>query len=169
MKAYTATLFKRTTLVSLLTDISALAFIGFVPAISHLLNVPLYLIEPMRMMLILAIVHTGRNNAYLLAITMPLFSWMISGHPVPPKMLLIMLELYLNVYLFHVLLKNMKLFFPAMFLGIVLSKSIYYLLKFGLIQLSVIGAGLFATPLLIQLATALLFSLYLSLFYRENS
>jgi hypothetical protein len=169
MKAYTATLFKRTTLVSLLTDISALAFIGFVPAISHLLNVPLYLIEPMRMMLILAIVHTGRNNAYLLAITMPLFSWMVSGHPVPPKMLLIMVELCLNVYLFHALLKKMKFVFPAMFLGVVLSKSIYYLLKFGLIQLSVIGAGLFATPLLIQFATTLLFSLYLSLFYRENS
>ncbi len=32
-------------------------------------------------MLILAIAHTSRKNAYLIALTLPLFSLLISAHP----------------------------------------------------------------------------------------
>ncbi len=58
---------------SLIIDILGLTFIYFVPAISHLLSFPLYLVEPMRVMLIIAIAHTTKRNAYLIALTLPVF------------------------------------------------------------------------------------------------
>jgi hypothetical protein len=56
-------------------DVTALLIIYLTPAISHLFSFPVYLLEPMRIMLILAVVHTSRKNAYLLALTLPLFSF----------------------------------------------------------------------------------------------
>jgi hypothetical protein len=156
------------TLISILTDLGALTFIYLVPTISHLISLPVYLIEPMRLMLILALVHTNKKNAYLLAITLPLFSLIISGHPVLPKMILIAMELSLNVFLFYALSKRMKQIFPAILLSIIFSKAIYYILKFSLIQLTVINGDLFTTPILVQAITTLVFSGYLVVFYKKN-
>ena len=91
---------------SALLDIFALVFVYFVPTLSHLAQLPLYLLEPMRIMLILAIAHTTRKNAYLLALTLPLFSFVISMHPSLVKSILITAELLLNVWLFYFLLKK---------------------------------------------------------------
>ncbi len=167
MKAFSHPVIQRIPVAGILIDLSALAFIYLVPTLSHLLALPVYLIEPMRLMLILALVHTNRNNCYLLALTMPLFSFIISGHPVFAKMFLIAAELSLNVFLFYLLSKRMKHLFPAIFLSIVLSKAVYYLLKFILIQLAVINTGLVATPLLVQLVMAVVFSGYLTLFFKK--
>ncbi len=168
MKAISQIIPGKATLVSIFTDLSALAFIYLVPSISHLISLPVYLIEPMRLMLILAMVHTGRTNAFILALTMPLFSLLISGHPALPKMILISVELSMNVLLFYSLATKMKSVFPAILLSIILSKTIYYLLKFMLIQLTVIQTGMFSTPILIQCATTLIFSTYMSVFYKKN-
>ena len=67
---------------SVLLDAIGLVFVYFIPSISHVLNVPIYLVEPMRIMVILAIAHTTQRNAYILALTLPLFSYFISAHPV---------------------------------------------------------------------------------------
>jgi hypothetical protein len=40
-------------------DSAALAFIGLAPAFAHFASLPLYMIEPMRLVLILALVHTA--------------------------------------------------------------------------------------------------------------
>ncbi len=85
---------------SIVFDLMALLFIYLVPAISHLLSFPVYYLEPMRIMLILAIVHTTRKNAYLIALTLPLFSLLISAHPSLIKTSLVTGELLLNVWLF---------------------------------------------------------------------
>jgi hypothetical protein len=167
MKTLSGSIIKKTTIISILTDISALAFIYLVPTISHVINLPVYLIEPMRLMLVLALVHTNKQNAYLLALTMPLFSMIISGHPVFPKMMLIAIELSVNVFLFYLLTNKMKYMFPAILLSILFSKMIYYLLKFILIQFAVLNTGLIATPILVQLITTVLFSLYLFRFYKK--
>ena len=66
---------------NIIFDLIALAAIYLVPAVSHLLSFPVYYLEPMRIMLILAIVHTSRRNAYLIAITLPIFSMLVSVHP----------------------------------------------------------------------------------------
>lgn len=168
MKTLSRSFLQKTMVISILTDIGAMAFIYLVPAVSHLLSLPVYLIEPMRLMLILAMVHTSKSNAYLLALTLPLFSLVISGHPVFPKMLLIAFELSMNVFLFYILAKRIKFVFPAILLSIVISKMLYYALKFLLIQLAVIETGLITTPILVQVIMTFLFSFYMYLFFRNN-
>ncbi|MDP1621300.1 MAG: hypothetical protein Q8M08_03080 [Bacteroidales bacterium] len=169
MKDISTPIIQRSIFVTILTDITALIFIYLVPTISHLVSLPVYLIEPMRLALILAMVHTNKKNAYLLALTMPLFSLLISGHPIPPKMLLMALELFMNVFLFHALLKRKQPVFPSILMSIVLSKIIYYFLKFILIRFMVISTDLVTTPVLIQMVTTILFSSYLYMFYRKSA
>ena len=168
MKALSDSIIQRIPAAGILIDLTALAFIYLVPALSHLMRLPVYLIEPMRLMLVLAMVHTNRQNSYLLALTMPLFSFIISGHPVFAKMFLIGMELSLNVFLFYLLSRRMKYIFPAIFASILLSKAIYYLVKFGLIQMAVINTGLVATPLLVQLVMAVAFSSYVAVFFTNR-
>lgn len=167
MNTVRVTYFSRQNVKSVLFDIAALAFIYFVPAISHLLSLPVYLIEPMRLMLILALVHTTKQNAYIIALSLPLFSFLISAHPVLPKMVLISFELVLNVFLFFALLKKFNNTFLAVLLSIITSKLIYYLLKFALIKLTIIDSGLISTPIVIQVIMVLIFSSYLFSFYRK--
>lgn len=167
MNSANTTSLNRINIKSIIFDIVAITFIYFIPALSHLLNLPVYLIEPMRLMLILALVHTTKQNAYIIAVTLPLFSFIISAHPVLPKMILIAFELSLNVFLFYLLLKKFKNTFLPVLLSIIGSKVVYYIIKFGLIQLAVLKSGLISTPIFIQLIMTLLFSTYLFSFYKR--
>ncbi len=144
---------------ALLLDAFALAFIYFVPAISHMLSIKLYLFEPMRLMLILALVHTRRPNAYILALTLPFFSYFISAHPVLVKSLLIAVELTFMVFVFHLLSERMHKF-AAIFISIWASKLFYYGLKYLAIITVLPAEPLVGTPLLLQLSTSAAFSLY---------
>jgi hypothetical protein len=153
---------------TLIIDSAALAFIFFVPALSHMLAVPIYLIEPMRIMLILAVAHTTKRNAYLLALTLPLFSFAISAHPVFLKSLLISLELVFNVWLFFALGKIIRNQFAAMAIAIIGSKVFYYALKFGLLSFALIEGGMISTPIYLQLITTVIFSAYIFLILRKQ-
>lgn len=153
---------------SFFLNVLAFVFIYFTPALSHLLSFPLYLIEPMRIMIVLAMVHTNRQNAYILALTLPLFSFVMSFHPVFFKMLLITVELVLNVALFYFILKRTKRTFVAMLLSIVISKATYYLVKFLLISTMVLESGLVSTAIGIQLVTVLVFSVYAFIMYKRK-
>ncbi|MGE5679829.1 MAG: hypothetical protein ACM34K_03010 [Bacillota bacterium] len=146
---------------SILLDITALAFIYFVPALSHLLNFPIYLFEPMRIMLVLSLAHSGRINNYAVALTLPLFSFLISSHPVVMKTMLIAFELCLNVALFYYLSKKLKNSFFAMLISIVLSKMAYYLVKYFMISFGAIQGELVTTPFIYQIATTMVFSIYI--------
>ena len=168
MKAITKSTQKGIIWKSLLIDFSALAFIYLVPTFSHLLSLPVYFIEPMRLMLILALVHTNKRNAYFIALSLPLFSFLISSHPVFAKMLLISFELGLNVYLFYLLKEVLKKIFPAIVLSILLSKLVYYSIKYLMIHFMILNTGLISTPILIQLITTLVFSLYLYLILKPH-
>jgi hypothetical protein len=153
---------------SIIFDILALAFIYFVPALSHLFNIPIYLVEPMRIMLILAMVHTTKTNAYLIALTLPLFSFLISSHPNVFKGLIMTSELLLNVWLFFEISKRLSNKFVAMLSAIVVSKLVYYLLKFGLISFAVLESGLISTPIYLQVITSIIFSGYVFLLLRRK-
>jgi len=153
----------------ILFDLVAITFIYFVPAISHMLSIPLYLLEPMRIILILALVHTHKVNAYVLAATLPFFTFLVSGHPILPKAFLISAELVLNVFLFFTLLRFFKVKFTAIVSSIILSKLAYYVAKFLLIQTAVLEMGLISTPLWIQLAMTLVFTGYVVFFYKNAS
>ncbi len=144
---------------ALIFDVFALAIIYLIPAISHMLSIKLYLFEPMRLMLIFALVHTRRPNAYILALTLPLFSYFISAHPVLIKSLLIAVELTFMVFVFHLLSERVHKF-AAIFISIWASKLFYYGLKYVAIISVLPGEPLVGTPLLLQLGTSAVFSLY---------
>ena len=152
-----------------LLDIIAVAFIYFIPAISHMFSFPVYIFEPMRIMLILSIAHSTKKNAYLIALTLPLFSFLTASHPVFIKGLLMTTELTLNVWLFYLLSKKMANIFYAVLLSIILSKMFYYLGKFLLIQLSLFKTDLVDTPLLIQAGITIVFSGYIYLIWKRQS
>jgi hypothetical protein len=170
MKAMnTAQITSQRTIGYVLFDLLALTFIYFVPTISHMLSFPLYLIEPMRIALILALAHTTKRNAYIIALTLPIFSYLVSAHPVFYKMLLISGELVLNVWIFYMLLARTKNVFASIISSIVASKALYYAAKFvavGLILKS--GESIVSTSLYIQGATTIVFSVYLWLILRRR-
>lgn len=144
---------------STILDILAIAFIYFMPTLSHLLSFPLYFIEPMRIMVILAMVHTHRNNAYILALTLPLFSFAMAAHPVLVKSILIAIELAAMVGVFFILKKHLHVL-AAIFISIWISKGLYYLLKFAAISTVMPGESMVGIALYIQLIVSVLLSLY---------
>jgi hypothetical protein len=150
-------------------DILAISFVYFVPTLSHLLSVPLYLLEPMRIMLILSLAHTRKENAYILALTLPAFSFLVSGHPNVFKAGLIALELLLNTWLFFAILGKTKNKIVSIFSSIVISKAVYYGLKFALISSAILSGDLIATPLYLQLITAIAFTLYIQFLFKNDS
>ncbi len=144
-------------------DLIALLAIYLVPAVSHLLSFPVYYLEPMRIMLILAIVHTTRKNAYLIALTLPLFSLLISAHPSLVKTSLITSELLLNVWLFFFLSEKLSNKMFGMFISIILSTIFYYLIKLIMVNTALISGNLISTPLYIQIIMLFVFSGYVYL------
>ncbi|HSW54279.1 MAG TPA: hypothetical protein VLH59_04255 [Ignavibacteriaceae bacterium] len=145
-------------------DLMALLAIYLVPAVSHLLSLPVYFIEPMRIMLILALVHTSQKNAYLIALTLPVFSFLISAHPSLIKTSLITGELLLNVWLFFFLSEKLSNKTLSIFLSIIASKILYYMVKLLLINSALMTGNLISTPIYIQVIMLFVFSVYVYLF-----
>lgn len=146
----------------LLIDAFLLLLIYLLPAAAHLTGIPVYMMEPMRLALILSIAHTNRANTYLLAATLPLFSFLLSGHPVFIKMLIITAELLMNVWIFYFLTRRKLHLFTAMILAILLSKIVCYLLYWPLISFTFMVEEAEPRFLLIQFAATTIFSLYIA-------
>lgn len=153
---------------SIFLNIVGLAFIYSVPSLSHLMGVQIYLIEPMRIMLILAIAHTTKRNAFIIALTLPLFSFFTSAHPIFYKSVIMTAELLLNVWLFYFLATKFKNYFASMVISIIVSKAFYYVLKFSLISYGLIDSSLISTPLYLQIITMVIFSFYLFLVFSRR-
>ena len=151
-------------------DVGILIAIYFIPALSHLVGVPLYYLDPMRFFLLLGFfLTTNKTNAVILAITIPLFSWLVSGHPVLPKAFLISIELLTNVLLLTYFIKSGKIsLLPSLIISIVLSKLIYYLFKFVFIQTGILEMEMIATDLYIQLITLFLLSTVMWFLFRKT-
>lgn len=167
MNALAITL-SRTKLKTLIIDLFAILLITFAPALSHLFALPIYMLEPMRILLIISIVHTSRKNSYIIALLLPVFSFVISTHPSIFKTLLISSELLVNVFLFTFLLNYFKNTFAAILTSIALSKIFYYSVKFVLIGAGLIDGGLISTPIYLQIIIAALLSVYLFIFYKTE-
>lgn len=153
---------------ALLLDMMALAFIYFTPSIAHLLNFPVYMLEPMRVMLILSLAHSTRKNSYLLAFTLPLFSFLVSGHPEAVKMMIITSELVLNVFLFYLLAGKLRNLFVSGLLAILFSKAFCYLAYLVIFSAAFVREEAGTTFLLVQACTTLLFSGYLFIISKTN-
>ena len=150
-------------------NIAAYAFIYLTPTFSHLINFPLYLFDPMRIVLFFVIFTSNKKNALWIALTLPIFSSLISGHPYHWKAVLIVAELIINTLLFYKLLTYFKNAFWSTSISIVISKIIYYSLKYLFIYLLLIKSSLFSTPFYYQIITILFLSLLCYLFYKKRS
>ncbi len=155
-------------IIILVSDITAIVVIMFLPAISHIMPFPLYYMDPMRLVLLgVYFVNRNHKNAYLLAIGLPIFSMLYSGHPVFYKAMLISFELLVNMVVLHLLFrKGINIFF-AVFFSIIFSKIVYYLFKFAFMEWSLISGKLFSTSLTIQIIIALGLSTVFFLFGRK--
>ncbi len=150
-------------------DILAIAFVYFVPALSHMLSFPVYLVEPMRLVIILSLIHFGKTNSYLIALTLPLFSFLIASHPSVIKSLLITSELLFNVFLFILISKRIKNVFITMLVSIAASKIFYYSVKYILLQAGAMSGSLVSTPLYIQAIVAFALSIYAFFMLKEKN
>jgi len=149
-------------------DLFAIAFITVTPALSHLSSLPVYFIEPMRIVVLLSLVHTSKRNAYLLTVALPLFSFLISSHPSFVKAALISSELALNIFLFHYLSKTFSNYFGAALFSIIVSKVYYYIVKYVLLQASILGGELTASPIWLQAVLSLVFAGYIGWFFKKR-
>ena len=152
-----------------LIDFSMLLFIYFLPALSHLFSFPVYYLDPMRIALVLGLIYTSKKNTYLIALTLPLFSFLISSHPQFIKSILLSAELIINISLFFLFKEKIKNVFTSLLLSIVISKAIYYLLKFTFISLALLDDKLFSTPYYFQIVSIVLLSTYMYLANRRDT
>lgn len=152
-----------------LLDAGAIAFIYFVPALSHMAGIPVYLFEPMRIMLFVSFIFSSRKNSYIIALSLPLFSFLVSSHPSIVKSVLIAVELSTNVFLFYLFDEMLRNKFTAAFLSIVISKVLYYLLKFVFISIALMGGSLISTPIYIQVIVTVFLSLILFIGKKSGS
>ncbi len=140
-------------------DILLISMAYILPAVSHLFAFPLYKADPMRIIVLSGLLLTAnRKNAYLLAVTVPLFSFFATGHPVLPKNLLIMAELLVNIALFSWFSNRMKSVFASMLTAIVCSKLLYYGLKWILVSTALLDMSFVSTGIVSQLLVSVVIS-----------
>lgn len=162
----TEQLIKKDIVRSVVTDIVLLGVVYYLPTISHLLAFPLYLLDPMRIVIFASILFSGnRINPFFLAFTIPVFSYLVGGHPIFLKSLLIGLELLANVAVFYALLTRGRPVFVSVFASILIAKALYYALKALLICVGWLNMELVSTPIYVQLAVVLGLSIVTTLLY----
>ena len=129
----------------ILYDFIALSVIYLTPTLSHILNFPVYYLDPMRLMLFFVIIHTNKKNSYVIAATLPLVSFIFSSHPVFIKSLTMSAELLLNVWLYYEFSKLFSNKFIPAALSILVSKVAYYAVKYLLASAVYIHSFSFST------------------------
>lgn len=153
---------------TLIVDALFILLVYFTPVIAHTISFPVYLLDPMRWCVLGSyLLLRNRNNALLLAFSLPLISYMFSGHPVLFKNMLISIELMSNIILLDVLLKRFENVFVSVLLSIMVSKLVYYLLKAFIISLGILHTNIIDTTLLFQVVVSILISLLFTKYYRK--
>ncbi|MFN7493588.1 MAG: hypothetical protein ACK5RG_11775 [Cyclobacteriaceae bacterium] len=154
---------------ALLIDLFIWTLISVIPALSHLLPFSLYYLEPMRIFLFLGyLLSKDKRNAYILALTIPLVSVVISGHPTPVKAGLISFELLANIFIFEIGKRYIAYVPMVLFVSILFSKVIYYFLKFLLMSGGLLEGKLITTPIYYQVLSALFVTGVFYLFFSKR-
>lgn len=153
---------------SILVDLLLLLVVYYLPAISHHMAFPLYMFDPMRLVIFLSVLMTrNKLNTYIMAITIPVFSYLIGGHPVIIKSILIGVELLINIYFFWFLLKRGINVFFATFVSIVIAKVFYYGVKVLLVNFKWLDVDIISTPLYFQGLVAIVISILMLLLFNK--
>ena len=159
MKTYkTKTLARNAALDAVLVTMACL-----VPAASHLLEAPLYMLNPM-LALLLAGMLVGKDwrNALVLAVLLPLASCLLTGMPSVGKAVCMMAELATVAGVFSLLTAKWRTL-PAVLAAVVAGKAVYY----GLKAVVVAPAVLVGTAWWMQLGTVLVWCGLFALLYRK--
>lgn len=153
-----------------LTDLLVFLMVYITPALAHVMPVPLYMLDPMRLLFLTGMVLArSTGNSYLLALTIPLFSSLVTGHPSFMKGTLISFELAANFYLFTQFLKIEKIKLPvALLTSILLSKVIYYGAKHLYLNAGLISGELISTPLYLQFLTVIIVTAEITLIFSKK-
>jgi len=159
----------RNVIKGILLDIIALVVVYFTPKFDQLVHFPFYMVEPMRLMVVLSIVHSSRANSYLLALSLPLFSWAVSGHPEFYKMLVMTGEITINVFLFYYLIRKIDSVFLPMIISIVVSKILCYIFYLVFFSMMFIREEAEPSFLIAQVISTLVFSFYIFFVLRIKS
>jgi len=152
---------------SILLDSLLVLVVIYLPSLSHLLPLPIYYIDPMRMVLLTGIIFSSNHrNTYLLALALPLVSYLTSGHPIFPKNILIVFELLINVYLFYFLYNRYTKPAFCLLISILGSKLVYYGIKFFFIKLGILHTQWIDTHLYIQVVVFIVFTVFFTLLWK---
>lgn len=154
----TETLVRLTLLDAVLLTVACL-----VPAVSHALALPLYMLNPM-LAILLAGMLVGRDwrNSLVLAVLLPAVSCLVVGMPAADKMVCMMAELATVAGLFAWLKGRMGAAF-AVFAAIVSGKLVYY----GLKAVVMAPAVLVGTDWKVQLVAVLLWGGLFAMLYKR--
>lgn len=117
----------------------------------------------MRVLVIFAIVHTSKENTYIIAVLLPAVSYLLSSHPSIIKTFILSVDLLINIFLYFSLMKLKINKFLLMSMCIVASKIVYYLAKYLLIHFLVLKGNLITTPIYIQIVILIIISGYVYL------
>lgn len=147
-----------------LTDMALLGVACLVPSVSHLLALPLYMLNPMLALLLVGLL-IGRDwrNAMMLAVLMPLVSCLVTGMPAAPKMVCMMAELATVATMFGWLQRKWAVL-PAVLTAVLAGKAVYYALKAVVIA----PAVLVGTAWWMQLGAVVLWCGLFTLVYKSR-
>ena len=150
-------------------DLLVALFIIAMPILAHLFPIPLYILEPMRLAVFatLILMPNRKMNAIMMALLLPLLSYIISGHPIAVKNILIAIELVANVTLFQLLVSKFNHVGFSMFASILTSKLFYYGMKYVCLSIGLLSINIISTPLIIQIIVSIVISLVFAIWYKK--
>lgn len=152
-----------------LIDGMVFLLIFLLPTIAHLTTLPVWMVEPMRLVFLAAwFITRNKTNTLVIAWLIPLFSFAVTGHPGLLKALLIGAELFLNVIFLSLLLRRSLSLLISLAVSMVLSKICYYFLKFLMISMGFLEMDLFSTSIPVQLFGVAFISLLLFFLFRKS-
>lgn len=148
-----------------IVDTILVSLVLIVPIVVHALGMSTRFIEPMRISLFASVfIVSDKRNSYLLAATLPLISMCVTGIPMWYKAVLMSFELSANIFLYYHLCSKKVNPFSAVLLSIIISKAIYYFIKYILIQLAIFHQealiGNVIPQLFVALSIAIIFYIF---------
>ncbi len=144
-------------------DVALVGAACMVPAVSHALALPLYMMNPMLALLLAGmLVRRDWRNGLLLAVLMPLVSCLAVGMPAADKMVCMMAELATVAAVFGWLQRRWSVL-PAVLVAVLAAKGVYY----GLKALIVAPAVLVGTDWMVQLGAVLLWAGLFAMLYKR--
>lgn len=127
---------------ALVTDILVLSAFFLTITFAHLLPIPMYKLDPMKVFVMLTVMYSSRGNALFISLSLPVLSFVSTGHPVAPKFILMGGELMVFAWIISTYQSSR---WGSFFSAIVISKIGYYVLKAGAIWAGWLNQSLFAT------------------------